>query len=208
MLCYSIRFDITHNITPYNITYWAENITEYYVNWSKNTDKTCQYLRFLSNILREAILPLARPQARCGGKYMTNETGVEILCSLFQLRNDIFNQVSAIPLDSIDNINTVTASISTISENPYEISQETQTKANELMNSMMNTIESLENVEAASESLTNILDISSKMLESNGAVANVNDQNNTDIDALKSEGADLSKVKFRCFWWRFKHSIR
>jgi len=59
-------------------------------------------------------------------------------------------------------------------------------------------IESLENVEAATGSLTNVLGMGSKLLQSGGNLASAVDPNNTDVMALKMMNSDVDIIEEVC----------
>ena len=62
------------------------------------------------------------------------------------------------------------------------------------MDTMISTIDTLQDVDQASGALSNILGISSQMLQSSGALASVIDPNNTKTEALRTEGVNSSEV--------------
>ena len=123
---------------------------------------------------------------------------LKITCTYFnitiQIRNEIFQQVSLMPIGDADDVNRMTGSLSSVFQNPLEVSPESQQSAANMIGSFMNTIDKLDSVDDAVNSLSNILDVSSKLLQSSSAMANVNDPNNTDVQAIKSMASNDTKV--------------
>eukprot|EP00111_Clytia_hemisphaerica_P007273 TCONS_00021135-protein len=112
-----------------------------------------------------------------------------------ELRDSIFNQVASIPVTDIESINIVTGSISSLFEDPFEISQATQQKAVSLMETMISTVDTLQDIDQASGAMSNILSISSKMIQSSGAISSVIDPNNTKTEALRTGGVNETESK-------------
>ena len=123
---------------------------------------------------------------------------LKITCTYFnitiQIRNEIFQQVSLMPIGDADDVNRMTGSLSSVFQNPLEVSPESQQSAANMIGSFMNTIDKLDSVDDAVNSLSNILDVSSKLLQSSSAMANVNDPNNTDVQVIKSMASNDTKV--------------
>ena len=99
------------------------------------------------------------------------------------------------PVSDASDVNRVTGSLSSVFQNPLEISPESQESAANMIESFINVIDQLDSVDDAVNSLSNILDVSSKLLQSSSAMANVNDPNNTDVKAIKSMESNDTKVK-------------
>lgn len=112
----------------------------------------------------------------------------------FQIRNEIFQQVSLMPIDNVDDVDRLTGSLSSVFHNPLEISPESQESAANMIGSFMNIVNQLDSVDDAVNSLSNILDVSSKLLQSSSAMVNINDPNNTDAKAIKSIPSNDTKV--------------
>ena len=99
------------------------------------------------------------------------------------------------PVEDINDIKRLTGSLGSIFEDPYEISLETQEKSTTLLTSLLDEVGSVESVEDATSTLSNILDVSSKLLQSSAAMADVNDVNNTDVLAMKTKSSNETKVR-------------
>ena len=98
------------------------------------------------------------------------------------------------PVEDADDINRMTGSISGVFLNPMEISPEAQENATGMLTSFMGVIDQLESADDAVDALSNMLDVSSKLLQSTSSMADVVDPNNTDAKALKSMASNNTKV--------------
>ena len=98
------------------------------------------------------------------------------------------------PIGDVNDVNRITGSLSSIYQNPLEISPDSQESATNMLGSFIKTIDELESVDDAVDSLSNVLDVSSKLLQSSSAMADVNDPNNTEVKAIKSMESNSTKV--------------